>query len=312
MTNTQMRAYVVLVFMPLFFSTNIVFGRAAVAEIEPWTLAFLRWSLTSLALLPLAWSGLRDHWRLFLRHWQTIGTLGLLGMWICGALVYLALKETSATNGALIYTSTPVLVILLEALFRGRPIAMREAIGIPLALIGVTVIVVKGSLTMLLALQFNWGDLIFAFTAACWAVYSVILKRQVFSAIPFLALLAAIAIAGAVSLAPFMIWESILVNDFPTSWTAWRSVALIVVFSSVLAFGTYQYGVKTVGPSVTAIFMYLLPVYGVVLAMVLLGERLHGYHIAGCLLVLGGVILATLPIRAIRRRKSTVESQAAE
>jgi len=299
--DERTRAYAVLLFMPLFFSSNIVFGRAAVVEVEPWTLAFLRWSLTALILVPIAWKGLRVHWRLLLSQWETIGILGVLGMWICGALVYLALRHTSATNGTLIYASTPVVVILLEAIFRGRRISAREAFGVPLALAGVVAIVVEGSLEQLMALQFNWGDILFAICTLCWAIYSVVLKRPVFASVPTLSLFAAIAVAGALSLLPFTIWEIALVNDFPTSGSAWRSVATIVAFASLLAFGTYQYGVKVVGPSVTAVFMYLLPVYGVTLAIIFLGEQLQMFHVTGSLLVMGGVVLATFPIDLIRR-----------
>jgi drug/metabolite transporter (DMT)-like permease len=61
----------------------------------------------------------------------------------------------------------------------------------------------------------------------------------------------------------------------------------------VLAFACYQYGVKRVGPSVTSVFMYLLPVWGVLLAALFLGEAVRPFHLAGMALVLAGVILST-------------------
>ena len=123
--------------MPLFFSSNIIFGRVAADQVEPFTLAFIRWALTALILLPFVWRELVEKRQLLRGQFGLLLTLGMLGMWICGALVYLALDYSTATNGTLIYTSSPVLIILIEYLFRGRQLAWRESIGVIIALIGV-------------------------------------------------------------------------------------------------------------------------------------------------------------------------------
>ncbi len=162
--------------MPLFFSTNLIFGRGAVGAVEPFTLAFLRWVLTFLILLPFVFSSLRQHIRLLSASWRYLLVQGFLGMWVCGALVYLALKYTSATNAVLIYTSSPVIIIMIEWLFRGRKIGLREAIGVGLAFAGVLIIITKGQLSNLTGLEFNSGDLIFVGAAIAWAIYSVALK----------------------------------------------------------------------------------------------------------------------------------------
>lgn len=296
-------AYLVLAVMPLFFSSNLIFGRVAIETVEPWTLACLRWSLAFCLLLPFVWRDLVRYRAVFVARWKLIAGLGVLGMWICGALVYFALRHTTATNGTLIYTSSPVLIVLFEWLFRGRSISVREIIGIPLAFLGVVVIVVRGSLDFLLALSFNIGDIVFAFAALSWAVYSVLLKRRSLAGLPPMSLFAAVALAGAIALLPFMILESLVAGAFPTGLQSWTSIAGIVVFSSVLAFSCFQYGIHTVGPSVSGLFMYLLPPYGVAMAVVFLGETLETFHIAGFLLIMAGILLATLPVHMIRNIK---------
>lgn len=293
--NAQHRAYALLLVTPLFFSSNMVIGRAAAATVEPWTLAFLRWVLAFLILLPFALPGLRKHARTLLHHWDLIGLMGLLGMWFCGAGVYFALNYTTATNGTLIYTSSPILIILLEWLFRGRAVGLREGIGIVLAVLGVLAIVVKGSLTLLLSLQFNAGDVLFAIAALSWAIYSVLLKRSSLNEVPTLTLFAALALGGAITLLPFTIVEIAETGRFPVSADAWLSIFGVALVASVLAFSCFQYGVKVVGPSTAGLFMYLLPPYGVIMAVVFLGEELHGYHFAGFLLIMGGLVLATAP-----------------
>ena len=166
----SLTVYLVLFLMPLMFSTNIVFGRAAITEVEPFTLAFLRWSLSALILMPFAIGTIREEMALVRKLGAQFLGLGFLGMWICGAIVYVALKDTSATNGTLIYTTSPVIVILLEYFFRGRKIALREAAGIILAFIGVWIIVFKGSFQNVLNLQFNAGEILFVQTAISWSV----------------------------------------------------------------------------------------------------------------------------------------------
>ncbi len=295
------KPYLALLFMPLFFSTNIIFGRAATASVEPWTLAFIRWTLAFLILLPFTWTGLKRHKKLLMSEWKTIGVLGILGMWICGALVYYALHHTTATNATLIYTSAPVLILLLEWAFRGRRIGARETIGVTLALAGIVLIVVQGRLDVLLGLSFNPGDLIIGFCALSWAGYSVLLKRSTLAPVPTLSLFAIVAGTGALTLLPFMIWETAAKQTFPVTAEAWTSIGGIILFSSLLAFSLFQYGVKTVGPSITGLFMYLMPPYGVLMAVLFLGESLHPYHFTGFVLIMTGLVLATAPAELWRR-----------
>ncbi len=292
--------------MPLFFSSNIIFGRAAVAEVEPFTLAFLRWAATCLILLPFVLPALKGTKAQLRTLTPLLLAMGFLGMWVCGALVYLALKYTTATNGTLIYTSSPIMIILIEWLFRGRAIGLREIIGIALAFLGVIVIVSKGSLNNLLGLKFNLGDIIFLVTAFAWAIYSAALKSTAFQTFQTLPLFALIAGSGALLLAPFAMFEIWWLGTFPTTASAWTNIAGIVGVASLLAFSMFQYGVKVLGASLTGVFMYLLPVYGVTLAVLFLGEELAKFHLWGIMLVLSGIIIATAPGSLRKKAHPTV------
>lgn len=295
MSSERTRGAILLFLMPLFFSSNIVIGRAVIADVPPFTLAFFRWALASAIVLPIAWAGIsaaRSVWR---RASPQLFLLGFLGMWICGAVVYLSLQVTTATNATLIYTTSPVFVILIEAAFRGRRTGWPELVGIPLAVAGVAVIVTKGDAATLLALSFNLGDLGILICALAWAVYTVVLKDQVFKGLGTMPLFAMIATCGALVLLPFMLVESALIGGFPMSARAWVAILALATVSSVLAFSSYQYGVKVFGPTITSIVLYVMPVYGVGLAILVLGEAFRTYHLAGMGLVLVGVVLATFP-----------------
>lgn len=301
-TADRSRAYLALALTPVFFSANLVIGRAVVGTVEPFTLAFLRWTIAAAILAALSWRGLVEHRATFLRHWGTMLFLGAMGMWLCGGVVYYALQHTTATNGTLIYSTASVMMVLLDWAWRGTRIAPAARVGIAVGLAGVTVIVVEGRLDRLLALTFNLGDLIVLAATVAWSVYTLILKRPVFQAIPTLPLFAAPAIAGVLVLAPFSAWEIATTGRFPVTGEAWSAIVILAVVSSVLAFGCFQYGVKVLGPAVAGAFVYLFPAAGVLMSVLVLGESLRAHHLAGFALILVGVVLATAPIEAWRDR----------
>jgi drug/metabolite transporter (DMT)-like permease len=285
----------VMLVTPLFFATNVVLGRGVIDEVAPFTLAFLRWAAVALVLMPILLRDRHDVARAMSERPGLIALLALLGMGICGAGVYAALGHTTATNGNLIYTTSPVLIILIEAVFAGRRIGARELAGSLVAFLGVAVIILRGDPGALLALDLNIGDLMFLAAAVAWAVYSILYRSPSLSGLPNLSLFAVVALVGALQLLPFAIWEVATVAPLPATGHAWASIAGIVFFASLLSFSGYQYGVRALGASLAGVFMYLLPVYGAVLAVLLLGERFETHHFWGIMLVLGGVILATLP-----------------
>lgn len=293
MRSGHARAYLILVLMPLFFVSNVILGRVAVQSVEPWTLAFLRWFLSALVVLPLAYDDLQRHAKAYVAQWRLLLILGFLGMCICGGGVYLSLRYTTATNATLIYAGFPAIVVLLDAALRRQMLPLARALGVATALAGVFVIVLEGDHGKLASLSFNPGDLGFVAAAIAWAIYSLLLKSKGLQTLPVFATFFTIAAAGTVTLTPFMLWEVIWLGAVPSELASWASIAAIVIVSSVLPFSMFQYGVKAVGPTVTSVFMYLLSPYGVALAWLLLGEAFRLYHAVGLGLVVAGIVLAT-------------------
>lgn len=305
-TSEAKRAYLLLLVMPLLFSSNLVIARAMGDAVPPFTLAALRWGVAAILLLPFTWGSLAAERERLAMSWRRILLLGLLGMGICGAGVYWALGMTTATNGTLIYTTSPVLVLLIEAAAWGRRLPLARLGGVALAMLGVAVIVLRGDLGSLMRLDLNPGDIGMAAAALAWAVYSLVLKNDRLTAIPTLTLFAAIALAGTAVLVPFAAIELATQGGWPDTGRIWLGVVALALFSAVGAFSLYQYGVKVVGPSITSCFLYLLPVYGVGMAVIFLGEEFRAFHLAGMALVLVGLIAATAPpdiLPMLRRRE---------
>lgn len=297
--NNKWFPYLVMSVGPAFFSTNLIFGRYVAPETDPFVLAFIRWSLVAIILLAFAIrADSKSLFAIVRKQWPFFVFIAFLGMGISGSGVYLGLQYTTASNATLIYSITPILIILIERVFVGRKSNMREAIGIVLALLGVATIVLKGDLATLMQLNLNPGDLLIALAAMSWAGYSILYRSERVSGLSSLVLFAAISLFGGLVNLPgaaYAMWNG---AGLPSSTGAWLAVAGIVFISSLVAFSTFQYGVRALGASTAGLFMYLMTPYGVVMAVLFLGERLLTFHYVGIMLVMGGVIIATLP-RAI-------------
>jgi len=293
--------YAVMLATPLFFSTNILFGRYVADDTAPFVLAFLRWASVAAILLPFALVRQGAELRAVLaEHWRLLLTLGFLGMGLSGGVVYLGLSLTTATNATLIYSTAPILIILLERLFRGRAIGRRETAGIALGFIGVAIIVLRGDLATFAGLSFNPGDLLIAIATLSWAGYSILYRTEGLRRLNNMSLFALVASFGALVNLPFAAVDLASAEGLPATREAWYATGGIVLISSLMAFSGFQYGVRALGASVAGMFMYLMTPYGVLMAIVFLGERLEPFHLAGIVLVMTGIGIATLPATLFR------------
>ena len=298
-------ALAALIATPVLFSSNAIIGRAAVGEIGPWTLAFLRWAVALALIAPFAWGAVARHRRAIAGHARLFLALGTLSIGVCGGGFYAALHLTTATNGTILYTLSPLMIVLLERIFYRRPIAPREVAGMVVATVGAVAILTDGDLGRLAGLTLNLGDLLVIGCAAAFAGYSVLLRRGEVSVLPMLAVFSATALAGVAVLAPFAAVEVSLTGSFPSGATAWAAILGVAVVSSILSFLAYQAAVQAYGPTVSGLTLYFLPVSGLALAMIFLGERPSLGVLVGALLVILGIVVTTMPrglLARLRRR----------
>lgn len=285
-------AMALLCFAPVFFATNMLTARAMADHVPPVGLAFGRWSLTFAILLFFVAPTLWRERRAILAEAGRFLILGALGMGVCGVFVYVGADTTTATNIGLIYATSPIMITLIAWRFMGEAITTVKAIGIALSLIGVLVIVCRGDLAVLTGLNFVVGDIWILFSTLGWALYSILLKHWQ-SGLTLMARFAAITLGGVLVLLPFQLWEGI-----SHGWPVFDSrtlgaFAVLAIVASFLAYQSYAYIQRHLGAGPTSLLMYLIPLYNGVLAYFILGEALQSYHLAGAVLVLPGVYLAT-------------------
>lgn len=301
--ETRLRIAYVLVFVaPSLWAANYVVARSAVGVIEPHALAFFRWLVALLAMLPIAWPALRAHWPAWRREWRDLLVFGALGMWICGAFVYIGAKTTTGMNIGLIYAISPVLIAVASVLWLGDRLSPRQVLGLAVAIAGVSLIILKGSPGALLSLRFTPGDLWIVAAASAWTIYSLMLQARPTVLDPF-ARLTAIVIAGLVVLTPFTIAEAIVLGP-PRLDT--KTLLLVVAAGLLPGFGAYQaysFIQKQLGPARAGVVLYLGPPYATAATWLLLGEQPYWYHWAGTALLLPGIWLVTSGAAA-RHKKS--------
>lgn len=282
------RPYLLLSLTALFWAGNIVLGRAIANDIPPVLLAFVRWGGAFLLMLPFAWPHLQNDWPTIRAEWKRLGVLALTGIAIYHVISYYALGKTQAINALLIQSSGPLFVALWGLLLYGVRLSMRQALGIAVSLTGVLVIVLRGDISTLAAVDFNVGDVWFLLGMMIFGIFSTVKRPKMHQ----LSLLATITAAAAVMLLPFVILEAVYIRLPRVDATMWLSFLYVISFPSAIAYLFFNRGVELIGPNRAAPFFHLQPVFGSVLALTLLGESFRLFHLAGYALVLAGVFTA--------------------
>ena len=283
--------YLLLCITTACWAGNAIVGRLAAGHIPPVTLAFLRWSIAFVLVLPFAWKHLKRDWRAIRGKLGTMILISVVGIGMFNTLQYWSLEYTTALNTLLLQSAGPLIVAIWSLILLGVRLTLAQAIGVLLSLGGVLIILMHGDLTALSNISFNKGDLIFLFAMVIFSLYSVLtLKRPAIHGLSFATFTFG---AGAACLIPLEIWEisarPVMKLDGPNLLTLFY----VSVFPSTLAYLCFNRGVQLIGANRAAPFFHVVPVFGSIMAMAFLGELPQAFHFIGFALVLSGVFVAS-------------------
>lgn len=293
---------------PLMWAGNAIVGRLMAGQVPPLTLNFLRWVLVGLMLLPLAWRVLVP-WQRVVVRWRYLLLIGLLSVGLYNALQYAALVTSTPLNVTLVASSTPVWMLAVGALFFGEHPRPRQLLGAALSLAGVAVVLGRGSLALLLQVQFVVGDLLVLAAAIGWAVYSWLLARPPASmrgeARPsagegwdWAGMLLLQVIFGLVPAGLFAAGEQAL-GAPPVAW-GWAVVGALLYISvgaSIVAYRAWGLAVAQGGPALAAFFANLTPLFAALLSAMVLGEAPRPYHALAFVLIVAGIAASSARAR---------------
>jgi len=290
--DSRAAAFSFLALANLFWAGNWVLGRALRDAVDPISLNFYRWVISIAVLAPFALPGLAAKREAIRRHFGLLAFLALIGVSIFQSLVYLGLKSTTTVNAVLINCAAPLFILLGAWALDGERATLRQLAGILVSVTGILVILSRGEPAVLRQFEFHAGDAWIVLAVAIWGVYSVLLKRRP-PELGGLHFLFVLAVLGTLFLAPafvLQVWHSP-----PRMPTMNEGMAILYVglAASVGAFLLWNRGVAVLGPSTGGFMLYLLPLFGTLLAIAFLGETFGAFHAVGIATIVAGIILAT-------------------
>ncbi|WP_421216570.1 DMT family transporter [Aeromonas enteropelogenes] len=277
----------------LIWAANTVVSKAAAGVVDPAAISFYRWVIAALALSPFCLPALWRR-RSEIRPWfGKLLMLSLLGMVLYQCLAYYAAHSTSATNMGVIGSLLPLLTLLQGALFFGQRPGRQALLGMSLSLFGVFWLLGQGRPLALLHTGINPGDGMMLLGAASYALYGLLIRRWQLPFGPWLNLYLQILLAVLLLVPVALSAESLAVPR-----EGWGMVLFAGLASSIFAAYCWMRGLASLGAERTSVFMNLMPLCTALIAVITLGEPIHGYHLLGGSLILGGVMLAQRKPRA--------------
>ncbi|CAN0473678.1 unnamed protein product [Discosporangium mesarthrocarpum] len=212
-------------------------------------------------------------------------------MTVFNAFVYVGMNYTQAVNGNLLQGSLPISILVASALFAGRVITLKQWGGVLLSLAGLITIVVRGDPVRLIEMEINTGDPLVFIGVFGSAVYAAILHRRP-EGMGLITLMFVMMVFSSVHTLPFFVWEHLTQRTLPMTLPAIGTVLYVVIFASVLAQLFFAEAIKRIGAPTAGNLIYLTPVFGVIIAITVLGESFHGFHATGVALIAIGIWLA--------------------
>jgi drug/metabolite transporter (DMT)-like permease len=285
------QVWLLLMLPPLFWASNAIIGRAVAGSVPPVGLAFWRWTLGALLVLPFAWRHLLGDVTVLRRNWAITGVLAMLGIGVFNTFVYIGLNSTSVLNSVMMQSGIPPLIVLMTFLLFRDKVSKVQGLGIVLSLVGAVTLISKGDVGTLARLEFNPGDLWVFAAVVCYAGYTALMRRRP-AVHPFSFLFVTFAL-GAAMILPFYLMETWNGHPFRPTALALGATVYVALFPSILAYLCFNRLVAVAGPNRAGLCIHLVPVFGSLAAILFLGETLHLFHIAGIALIATGIWLAT-------------------
>jgi drug/metabolite transporter (DMT)-like permease len=284
-------AWTLLALTNLLWAGNFIIGRAVAGQVPPVTLALWRWTGAFIVGIGLAWPHLKRDGPVLLRHAPILLMLAATGIASFNTMTYLGLQYTTAVNALLLQSVMPAVILLWAFALHRERAGVFQTIGVAVSLLGVVTIAGRGSLCTLAGLSFNRGDVWVMVAVVIYALYAVLLRRR--PRVHPLSLLVVLMGIGSLLVLPFSIWEAHAGASIQGGWPSYAAIAYTAVLPSLLAYLFFNRGVELIGAARAGQSMHLMPVFGVVLAVIFLGERIQAYHVAGIALIAAGIGLAS-------------------
>lgn len=282
-----------LIAVPAIWGGTFVAGKFVVAVMSPLMGSFLRYVVACVALLVAAFALEAGLPKLTRKQWFGTFVLGLLGVFSYNLFFMGALDRLPASRAALIIAMNPVITISISALVLKEKLSALRWLGVAIALSGVWIVVSHGDVMSIASAGVGMGELFMLCAVTSWALYTVIGRVMLQGLSPLgatnYAALWGVLMLGIVASPHF--------GELTPAQFEWRTVISLLylgILGTAVAFVWYYMSIKRVGASVASIFNNLVPVCGVAISVLLLGEPLLASMLIGGAVAIGGVMMVSL------------------
>jgi len=294
MKQRKSLGFIFALFAVIIWSGNFVLASGFVDVLPPITLAALRWTTATIALLPFVFKYMKREKDAIIGNIWPLLVAAISGVTMFNTLVYISARTTDTVNMALFATTTPIFVVILARIFLGERISAFRATGLVIAISGMLTIATRGHLDILLNMTFRVGDLWMLFAGLLWAIYSILVKKKP-EGVSQYSFLGTVFLLGVIPLIPAAIIE----QQFYPPWTVTPAIIGATLYiglgASLAAFFLWNSAVMIVGPGTCSLFQYFMPVFSGIGSFFLLGQPITISHAIGFVLIFTGVVLATRP-----------------
>lgn len=288
----QIGAYLILTLTTFIWGANAIMGKLAVGHISPLALTSLRWLLALALIVIPAIPHLKRDLPIIRQHIWFLAALGGAGFTLFNALLYMALYHTSTVNVVIEQAGMPLVIFLANYLILRIRVTWIQIAGFAFTFAGVAVTVSYGDLGRLLALELNRGDALMMLAVLLYGGYTVALRWK--PPIHWMSLLFVLAATAFLTSLPLLAIEAAAGALVLPDARGWVLALATAIFPSLVAQACYIKGNELIGGNRASLFINLVPIFGTMLAVLVLGEAFHAFHALGLVLVLGGIAVAEI------------------
>lgn len=296
--STNRSAYLLLALTTLFWAGNSIAGKFAVGHVSPMVLVTVRWLAVALALLLFYRDYIIADWAVIRSRLPYLLIMGALGFTLFSVPLYYALVYTTAINVSILQGSMPMYVFLASFVMFSSRIVKEQALGFLVSFIGVILVAVQGHFENLLQLNINIGDVLILLAMLAYAIYTAALRSK--PALHWTSLMFALCMGASITSIPMLAvetWQGATI--WPDAEGLWV-LLYVIIFPSLISQIFFIRAVELIGPNRAGLFINLLPGWGALLAVALVGETFHPYHAVALVLILAGIGLAEYGARRLR------------
>ncbi|THB77431.1 MAG: DMT family transporter [Desulfobulbaceae bacterium] len=283
--------YLQLILTAFFWGGTFIAGKLLASEIHPLTASLLRFSVATIALyLILSWRGNKPSLP-EIQYLPRLLLLGLSGIFCYNIFFFHGLSHIDAGRAALIIATTPLVITLLSIVILRERITLLKGAGVCISLFGALFVISNGHPTILFSQGIGIGERSLIGCVLSWAAYTIIGRTLVNKIPPILTVFYSSALGTLLLLIPSL-WLGLVPETGNLSMTGWLCILYLGVFGTAIGFSWYYQGLNRIGATRSAIFINLVPVFGMSLSVLIFSESIKSTVITGGILIICGIYLA--------------------